>query len=192
MAERRPNRGSGPRGTRRPTSPRGSRPRPGAVATPGTSPRRPAARRTPVRPKLTGRGTVLVLVLAVLTVSFASSMRAYLEQQSHISDLHAQIDETTQDIGQLEREKRRWDDEAYVKAQARERLNYIMPGETGYMVLDENGDPLDSKDQLTDASDLPEEEPPAWWDTAWGSVEAAGFPNKDKPDTPVNKIAPPK
>ena len=35
---------------------------------------------------------MLVLVAAVLVVSYASSMRAYLQQRSHINDLHAQID----------------------------------------------------------------------------------------------------
>uniref|UniRef100_UPI000B079D1D FtsB family cell division protein n=1 Tax=Nocardioides jensenii TaxID=1843 RepID=UPI000B079D1D len=159
-------------------------------AAPAGASRRPAPRRRPVRPKLTGRGTVLVLVLAVLTVSFASSMRAYLQQQDHISDLHSQIDETNQDIGQLEREKRRWDDDAYVKAQARERLNYIMPGETGFKVLDENGEPLDSADQLTDAGDLPKKKPQAWWGAAWKSVEAAGHPDQGKADTPPDRITP--
>lgn len=125
-------------------------------------------------------------------VSFASSMRAYLQQQAHISDLESQISETDRQIDHLEREKRRWHDEAYVKDQARARFGYIMPGETGYMVIDENGDPLDSPDQLTDMSDLPEEKPDAWWSTAWDSMEAAGFPNRDKPDQPVDKITPPK
>ena len=39
------------------------------------------------RPRFTGRAAVLVLVLAVLTVSYASSLRAYLQQRSHIGDL---------------------------------------------------------------------------------------------------------
>lgn len=133
-----------------------------------------------------------MLVLAVLTVSFASSMRAYLQQQEHISDLTAKIAETHTDIASLEREKRRWEDEAYVEAQARARFGYIMPGETGYMVIDGNGDPLDSPDQLSDASDLPDPVPEAWWTTAWGSMEAAGFPRKYQPVTPTDKIAPPK
>ena len=43
----------------------------------------------------------MVLVLAVLTVSFASSMRAYLQQQEHISDLTAKIAETPEELGVL-------------------------------------------------------------------------------------------
>jgi hypothetical protein len=43
------------------------------------------------RSRFTGRAAVLVLVLAVLTVSYASSLRAYLQQRAHIGDLKAQI-----------------------------------------------------------------------------------------------------
>ena len=76
-------------------------------------PRRPVAA---PRPRFTNRMAVLVLVAAVLVVSYASSMRAYLEQRSQISDLRAQIASSQTDIEALEREKRRWDDEAYVAA----------------------------------------------------------------------------
>ena len=51
---------------------------------------------------------VLVVVLAVLVVSCASSMRAYLQQRAHINDLNARIDSSERDIKALEREKRRW------------------------------------------------------------------------------------
>jgi len=72
---------------------------------------------------------VLVVVVAVLVVSYASSMRAYLQQRAHINDLHAQIDTSERDIKALEREKRRWQDDAYVETQARERFGWVMPGE---------------------------------------------------------------
>ena len=66
------------------------------------------------RPKFTSRMAILVLVLAVLVVSYASSMRAYLEQRSHIADLRATIASSESDIKALEREKRRWKDDACV------------------------------------------------------------------------------
>ena len=90
-----------------------------------------------------------MLVLAVLTVQHASSMRAYLQQRTQISGLKDQIALRQANIGDLEREMRRWDDPAYVRQQARE-LNYVMPGETAYVVLDENGEQLDGETSLTD------------------------------------------
>ena len=164
-----------------------------------STPRRPAPRPTSAtetgairaveapRSRLTGRAAILVLVLAVLTVSYASSLRAYLDQRSHITDLKEQIALRQADIADLEREKERWEDPAFVKQQARE-LNYVMPGETSYVVLDENGEPLERDSELTDPSTVAQKPPRAWWSSAWESVELAGNPPKpeDPPATRIN------
>ena len=133
------------------------------------------------RPRLTGRAAILVLVVAVLTISYASSMRAYLEQRAHITDLKSQIVLREANIDDLEREKRRWEDPAYVRAQARERFGYLLPGETSYVVLDENGKPLRSEASLRDPSEVIVEVPTAWWSDAWDSVELAGNPPRQPP-----------
>lgn len=119
---------------------------------------------------------MLVLVLAVLTVSFASSLRAYLTQREHIGDLLGAIAERETAINALEREKQRWQDPAFVKAQARARFGYLMPGETGFLVLDENGKPLESQTTLSDPDEVIKTVPTAWWSHAWASVELAGNP----------------
>jgi cell division protein FtsB len=124
---------------------------------------------------VTGRAAILILVLAVLAVSWASSFRAYLQQRDHMAQLRAEIKTNSEDIRALERQERRFHDEAYIKQQARMRFNYVMPGEESYQVLDENGRPLDSPDQLADPGNR-EGEKKAWWDTAWESVELAGNP----------------
>jgi len=123
---------------------------------------------------------VLVLVVAVLTVSYGSSLKAYLQQRSQITDLKTQIAERQVDIDALEREKRRWDDPAYVQAQARARFGYLMPGETSYVVLDVDGLPLESTATLRDPAEVVKVEPTAWWTTAWASVELAGNPPVDR------------
>jgi Septum formation initiator len=115
-------------------------------------------------------------VVAVLTVSYASSLRAYLQQRSHIAELKAQIAERSAAIDDLEREKRRWNDPAFVQAQARERFGYLMPGETSYVVLGQDGKPLESDTELPDASDVQEREPEAWWGPVWTSTQLAGNP----------------
>ncbi|WP_240641400.1 FtsB family cell division protein [Nocardioides ferulae] len=129
---------------------------------------------------MTGRAAILLLVVAVLGVSYASSMRAYLEQRAHIVDLKEQIAERQAAIADLEREKDRWEDPAYVEAQARERFGYVMPGETAYVVLDEDGEPLEAESQLNDPADVLGDEPEAWWEDAWASVELAGDPPRDQ------------
>ena len=107
---RTPSRGSHPRGQAGPGRGSGGR-------TPVRAPE--AATPRPQRPRFTGRAAILILVLAVLAVSYASSFRAYLQQREHIGDLRSRIEATGESIDQLEREKRRWADDAYVSQQAR-------------------------------------------------------------------------
>jgi cell division protein FtsB len=140
-----------------------------------------AARPAPRRSRVTGRAVVLVLVLSLLTISYASSMKAYLQQRAQIADLRDQIALREARIGDLEREKERWQDPAFVRQQARE-LNYVMPGETAYVVLDENGKPLDQQTSLTDPTTVDRKSPTAWWTTAWQSVELAGNPPPPDPE----------
>lgn len=195
-SQRRTPRGGpgGPRGPRQghSTHPgaRGSRPRAGGPRTPAArteqtsthvglaaaSPASDPVRSRTRRPRFTGRAAVLVLVLAVLTVSYASSLRAYLQQRSHIGDLKAQIAEREASITDLEREKKRWDDPAYVKAQARERFGYLMPGEQGFEVIGADGRPLEAQATLNDPDEVIKTVPKAWWTAAWESMELAGNP----------------
>jgi len=128
-----------------------------------------------------------VLVLAVLAISYASSMRAYLQQRGQISGLKDQIALRRANIAGLEKEKQRWQDPAFVRQQARE-LGYVNPGETAYRVLDENGRPVEQDSTLTDPSTVAKRAPTAWWSTAWQSVEAAGNPPRTDP-TPAARIA---
>ena len=119
-----------------------------------------------------------MLVLAVLAVSYASSMRAYLQQRAHINDLKVSIAQHEADIDALEAEKARWDDPAYVRTQARDRLGYVMPGEKTYLVLDENGQPLEPAAELQDPGTVLASTPTPWWSDGWASVELAGDPPK--------------
>jgi cell division protein FtsB len=133
---------------------------------------------------------VLVVVFAVLVVSYASSMRAYLQQRSHINTLQAQIAGSRVDISALEREKRRWKDSAYVEAQARQRFGWVLPGEVSYQVVDAHGNPLAREDSLTDPTTVGRTVPDAWWSQAYGSLEQADHPATPKPP-PASRITPP-
>lgn len=182
MTERRP---SAPRSSARPTADRSARPgsRPGHPGQRGARPvsgARPDARRVTAepapRPRLTGRAAILILVIAVLTVSYASSMRAYLQLRDQIEGLKAKNAAYTASIDDMEREIRRHRDPAFIEAQARERFDFVMPGESSYRVIDENGQPMDSEEALSDPDALAANQPPPWWDTVWGTVELAGKP----------------
>ncbi len=131
-----------------------------------------------------------MLVLAVLAVSYASSLRAYLQQRAHISDLQNTISERQGEISALEREKKRWNDDEFVRAQARERLGYVLPGETPFVAL-RDGLPLESESALTDPSTLADGDERAWWNDAWDSVVVAGDPPTKVDPQPLTRITDP-
>lgn len=135
----------------------------------------PAARIASSKASLTGRAAVLLLVVAVLAVSYASSMRAWIKQRGEINDLNAQISQQRADVATLEQEKERWHDPAYVKTQARLRFGWLMPGETGYRVIGADGEVLsDGGSELSDATTPRPKESPEWWQSQWASVVEAG------------------
>src|SRR5699024_9323443 len=82
------------------------------------------------------RALVLGIVLLVAFTVLFPTVRAYLGQRAELESLAAQVEEAEQTEEELAAELARWDDEAYVAAQARERLSYVLPGETPYRVID--------------------------------------------------------
>jgi len=78
---------------------------------------------------------VLLGVLAILAASYAFPVRAWLDQREQLASLGAQRDALAAEVASLEESRELWNDPAYVRRQARERLNYVVPGEVGLVVL---------------------------------------------------------
>jgi cell division protein FtsB len=125
---------------------------------------------------VTARAIALAVVLVILTISYATSLRIYFAQVHEIAATKAEIAERQQRILQLQGDLARWDDEAYVRTQARDRLGWVVPGETGYTVVGADGKPLGGGAMITaeTAPEAPAQD--SWWSKLWGSVEAADQP----------------
>jgi cell division protein FtsB len=130
--------------------------------------RHPEERR---RSNLTGRAAVLALVVCLLAISLAYPLREYLSQRSDINDYRAKVSEQEARVAELRAQHERWKDKAYVEAQARERLHYVMPGETSYVVLE--ADEAPAQDGVVKA-EAPAAARSPWFTDLWNSVEAAG------------------
>ena len=112
-----------------------------------------------------GRLLALGIVMVVITVLLAPSVRTFLQQRSEIAALEAEI-AREQEVGrELEETLDRWEDPAYIKAQARERIFLVMPGETRYLVKGEHG-VEDVEEQA--AAQAPQDL--EWVDALWDSV----------------------
>jgi cell division septation protein DedD len=116
-------------------------------------------------------------VLGALIVSYAQSLRVWFDQHQQISALQQEIRDRQQRVGELNDEITRWNDDAYVKAQARQRLGWVMPGEVGYRVIGADGKPVGAPPEpsapSTGTSDTQQ---PTWYTKLWGSVQGAGTP----------------
>lgn len=142
------------------------------------------------RPRVTGRAAILVLVVAVLAISSASSLRAYLVQRSHIESLQQGNAETQAANAAQERQIALFDDPAYQETQVRRNLGWIRPGETPFVVTD-GGEPLEADGSLTDPDSIAPSTPKAWWTDAWGTVLEAGNPPKRTDPPPATRIEDP-
>jgi hypothetical protein len=131
-----------------------------------------------------------VLVVAVLMVSYASSLRAYIQQRQELAGLRSDIASSQANIASLQREKKRWSDPAYVRAQARQRFGWVLPGEVGFRVLDTDGRPLGADSSLDGPAAKQQENGPTWYESGWASIVAAGTPEDQKPK-PVTTIRAP-
>ncbi len=125
-----------------------------------------------------------MLVVALLMMSYASSMRAYLDQRRHLASLSASIATSQAEVDRLSREKKRWNDPAYVRTIAHQRFGWVLPGEIGFQVLDDNGKPMGHEDTLSAPNSVTEANRPLWWQSAWGSVVTAGKPTVDPAPAP--------
>jgi hypothetical protein len=79
----------------------------------------------------------------------------------------------------LEAERARWNDPAYVKAQARTRLLYVMPGEKGFVVLDDRK-VARRADPRSAGVAVPRTTDEIWYETLWESVRVAGDPTTEQ------------
>lgn len=76
---------------------------------------------------------LVVLAAFVLVPTFSN----YVQQRQSIAALERKVEATADEVAQLEAQRERWRDPAYITTQARERLYYQMPGEVVYLIAND-------------------------------------------------------
>ncbi|WP_018774731.1 FtsB family cell division protein [Arthrobacter sp. 131MFCol6.1] len=141
----------------------------------GTNPGRTAAggpdeSLDPVPAKaFSGRLLALGVVMIAITILLAPTVKIFLDKRAEIAALQADIAAKQTKQEDLKRQVSRWQDPNYVKQQARDRINMVMPGETGYWVF---GSDLPAA-QSGGAAGAASAQDPAnlpWVDALWESV----------------------
>ncbi|TQK45023.1 cell division protein FtsB [Streptomyces sp. SLBN-118] len=126
---------------------------------------RSQSRRQARRSRLTGRAAFLALVVCSLVVALAYPMRQYVSQRADISEEQRRLADAREQVERLRDEKARLQDDQYVKRLAREHLHLVLPGETGYTMID----PEAAEQRRTEegAADRP------WYSNVWDGVDSA-------------------
>ena len=125
------------------------------------------------RTGLTSRAAALALVVCALALVLAYPMRQFLAQRGEIAALQRQTLEQEQRVEDLRAQRERWNDPAFVAAQARQRLHFVRPGETAYVLLDPGEAPAPER---ASAGDEARARP--WFSDLWASVDAADNPRR--------------
>ena len=116
-----------------------------------------------------GRMLALAVVMIAITIMLAPTVKIFIDKRAEIAALEADIAASKADQDNLKRQVSRWQDPNYVKQQARDRINMVMPGETGYWVFGSDLPAGASGSQpgaaaAQDPADLP------WVDSLWESI----------------------
>ncbi len=123
------------------------------------------------RPVLTGRALVLGALVVLLVVVLASPVTRWLGSRSDVSDTATQLRRDQAQLSVLNRQKTQWGDPGFIQRQARERLQYAMPGDTTYVVVDKGQRTQIQRSAGTGVSHSARGG--AWNKRLWDSVRAA-------------------
>lgn len=115
-----------------------------------------------------GRSFLTTVVVGVIALGTVYPVVTYIEQDREIKQINAHISQLQQENAQLKAEQTWWNDENYVRQQARSRLYYVNPGDTPYVVTGITEDSSKADGTSANAKDAPEE---AWTTKVWNSLE---------------------
>jgi Septum formation initiator len=126
----------------------------------------------------------MAIVLVALTASYAGTLRNWIDQRQQLSALRQENQQRTAEVADLQNQIKRWNDPAYVESQARSRFGWVMPGQVGYVVIDDTGRPVTA--QPSGKAKAGKDETP-WWTQLKGSIDQADRSTSTTPGTAPGK-----
>lgn len=135
----------------------------------------------------TGRAVILGMVVCALALTLAMPLRTYFSQRAELDTVLAERASLQGEVDALEEQKTQLDEPARIAAQARERLRFVMPGETPYQVQLPG-------DYSPSSADLEEDTAPTgpWFTELWNTaVQPQGSDEPEEPTSaPMPVVAP--
>jgi cell division protein FtsB len=114
---------------------------------------------------------VLGGVVVLMVVLLAAPIQRFLGSRSDVSGAAQQLQQDRAQLAQLTKQKALWSDPGYIQQQARTRLQYAMPGDTVYVVVDKG---QRSDIERTAGAMSAQAQGPGWNSRLMDSIRAAG------------------
>lgn len=128
--------------------------------------------------------TALIIATALVGVLVLSpKVSTFVQQQREISQLRESVRQYREAVDEIDAQRAQWKDPAYVRAQARDRLSYVLPGETQLTIIADVVLPAESNEETS--ADLTQVQR-NWAKDLAASVIAAG---NAVPDLPTEEDA---
>ncbi len=114
----------------------------------------------------------MILAGVFVMLTLAVPLRALIQERREIKSLAQQVTAQQTTIDELNNRRARLADAAYLQSLARERLNYMFPGEIGFVVLDE-----ETNTAISGVSGaLVPNNDESWYSKLWTSTKLADQP----------------
>ena len=126
------------------------------------------------------RAAILAAVICVLTLTIAGPVRTYFAQRTEMKQLARTEASLRTQIAELEGQKTKLADPAYIAAQARERLGFVMPGDVPYQV---QLPPGSVQAPTARTQDQPVRSADPWYTSLWHTIA-------DAPHTQPESVVP--
>lgn len=92
---------------------------------------------------------IVVALVAAGAIIVSPSLSTYVQQQREISELRESVRQHQESVNTIDAERAKWKDPVYIRSQARDRLFYVMPGETQLGVIDDITLPLETAEETS-------------------------------------------
>jgi cell division protein FtsB len=132
--------------------------------------------------RLSGFMVIMMGLVVLAAFVLVPTIGTYVDQRQQIAALEAAVQVSREEVAELESQRERWNDPAYITTQARERLYYVKPGEVVYLVDDDLPPELTPQEQAPVSEDV-EETRTDWMSQLVRSVTEAGLAQTVAPVT---------
>ena len=119
--------------------------------------------------KMNGRAFILLGVTVFIIVTLARPMSGFIRERREVQQIRQSLVDQQNKIDDLSARKVRLKDPAYLQALARARLNYVFPGEVGFVVLDKE---TSTQIETVSGALVPNDDSP-WFTKLWNSTKLA-------------------